>query len=453
MSFKSSQTPSGELGLRRVMRISTSNLASVKCIVSYTSIADAWKKVRSNKGAPGVDGISTREFQKWGRPKWKNFKKQLLEGVYQPSPVLRVEIPKESGGMRNLGIPCVIDRVIMQAIAKALGQIFEPAFSEFSYGYRPGRSVQQAARKAQEFHQQGYRFQVDIDLEKFFDTVNHDALMVRVARKVKNKCLLKLIGTFLRAGTMVKGRLQASKLGVPQGSPMSPILSNILLDDLDKELEERGHKFIRYADDLAIFVKSKRAGERVLASVSRYLERKLKVKVNTGKSKVSQVKESSVLGFKVHGKKLKTLDRKIKKFKQELKRITRRCHGLSIGSRLSRLREYVQGWMGHYGCGLKYDDALQFDQWLRRRLRMCYFKQWQRSRRRRYRELVKLGVGKRGAACMALSRKSMCTRLRRRNSPEKGYTGYLTVYKNNNEVTREPKKFYATATIPEKTYF
>lgn len=405
MSSDCSQTPSGELGIRRVTESSPTDFASVEQIVSKTSIANAWKKVRANKGAPGVDHISIEKFPKWARPQWGIFKKQLLAGTYQPLPALRVEIPKESGGVRLLGIPCVMDRVLMQAIAKVLGDMFNPSFSEFSYGYMPKRSVQQAARQAQEFYRQGYVFQVDIDLEKFFDTVNHDILMSRVSRKVKNKGLLKLLGRFLRAGVVVDGRLQPTRKGVPQGSPVSPVLSNILLDDLDKELESRGHKFIRYADDLAIFVKSERAGKRVLASVSRYLESKLKVKVNERKSKVSHARKSSVLGFKIHGKKLKTLDRKVRGFKNELKRITRRCPGISIASRIIRLKRYVQGWMAHYGCGLKFDDAVKLDGWIRRRLRMCYWKQWRRPRRR-IRELIKLGVGKRDAINMGLSRKS-----------------------------------------------
>lgn len=265
MSSDRPLTPSGDLGIRRVMEPSPIDFASVEYIVSNASIAEAWKKVRANKGAAGVDRISIEQFPKWARPQWKDIKKQLLEGQYRPTPALRVEIPKESGGMRRLGIPCVLDRVIMQAIAEVLGELFNPTFSDYSYGYRPERSVQQAARQAQAFYQQGYRYQINIDLEKFFDTVNHDVLMVRVARKVKNKGLLKLLGRFLRAGVVVNGRLQPTKVGVPQGSPVSPLLSNILLDDLDKELESRGHKFIRYADDLAIFVKSKRAGECVLA--------------------------------------------------------------------------------------------------------------------------------------------------------------------------------------------
>ena len=387
------------------MNPSSIDLASVEYIVSNTCIAEAWKKVRSNKGAPGVDKISIERFPKWGRPKWKIIKHQVLAGTYQPMPARRVEIPKEPSGKRRLGIPCVLDRILMQSIAKVFGDIFNPTFSLNSYGYMPGRSVQQAARQAQGYYQQGYRFQVDIDLEKFFDTVNHDILMDRVGRRIKSKGLLKLLSRFLRAGVVVNGRLQPTKVGVPQGSPVSPILSNILLDDLDKELEARGHKFVRYADDLAIFVKSKRAGERVLASVSRYLERKLKVKVNASKSKVSQVKDSSVLGFQIHGKKLKTLDCKVKVFKRELKRITRRCPGLSIASRIFRLKQYVQGWMAHYGCGLKYDDAVNLDGWIRRRLRMCYWKQWRRPRRR-IRELIKLGVNKREAIYLGISRKS-----------------------------------------------
>lgn len=405
MSSGYSETPNGELGTGRVMETALIDFTSVEYIVSKASISDAWKKVKANKGAPGTDNIRIEKFPKWGRPKWHHFKKQLLAGEYIPSPALRVEIPKESGGMRLLGIPCVMDRILMQAIAKVLGQLFNPTFSNFSYGYMPGRNVQQAARQAQEFYRQGLSYQVDIDLEKFFDTVNHDVLMALVARKVKNKDLLKLIGKFLRAGVMVNGRLQSTTKGVPQGSPVSPILSNILLDELDKELENRGHKFIRYADDLAIFVGSKRAGERVLASVSNYLETKLKVTVNKGKSKVSLVKKSSVLGFKIHLKKLRTLDRKVQTFKQELKRITRRCPGISIGSRIHRLRQYVQGWMAHYGCGLTYNDAVKFDGWLRRRLRMCYWKQW-RKPRRRIRELIKLGVDKFDAIRMGLSRKS-----------------------------------------------
>jgi len=381
------------------------DVASVEYLLTKENIASAWKKVRSNKGSAGVDGISIERFPKWGRPKWKSTKRQILEGSYKPAPALRVEIPKESGGVRNLGIPCVLDRVLMQGIAQILGALFNPVFSEFSYGYMPKRSVQQAARKAQEYYQQSFRYQINIDLEKFFDTVNHDVLMVEVAKRLKSKDMLKLIGRFLRAGVVINDRQEPTRCGVPQGSPVSPILSNILLNVLDKELESRGHKFVRYADDLAIFVKSERAGKRVLGSVSRFLERRLKVRVNQGKSNVSHVKDSSVSGFHIHRKKLVTIDRKVKGYKREIKAITRRCPGISIGSRIHKLREYVQGWMGHYGCGLKYSDAVAFDGWIRRRLRMCYWKQW-RKPRRRIRELIKLGVNKRDAIMLGLSRKS-----------------------------------------------
>ena len=368
-----SSTPPGDLGARRVAETSPIDLASVEYIASNASIAEAWKRVRANKGAPGVDGIRIEAFPTWARPQWKLIRAQLLDGTYRPQPALRVEIPKESGGVRLLGIPCVLDRVIMQAIAKVLGSHFNPIFSNYSYGYLPKRSVQQAARQAQAYYRQGYTYQVTLDLEKFFDTVNHDVLMERVGRLVKNKGLLQLLGRFLRAGVEVNGRLQPTAKGVPQGSPVSPVLSNILLDDLDKELEARGHKFIRYADDLAIFVKSERAGERVLASISRYLEAKLKVKVNQAKSYVKPVKQSAVLGFEIHHRKLRTLDCKVEAFQRELKHITRRCPGISIDARINRLRPYVQGWMAHYGCGLKYNDAVKLDGWIRRRLRMAYW--------------------------------------------------------------------------------
>jgi len=405
MSFSDSLTPPGDLGAGRVTEPPSVDLASVEYIASNACIAEAWKKVRANKGAPGVDNITTTVFPAWARPQWKRIHQQLLDGTYQPLPALRVEIPKESGGVRLLGIPCVLDRVIMQSIAKMLGQYFNPIFSDYSYGYLPGRSVQQAARQAQAYCQQGYIWQITLDLEKFFDTVNHDILMDRVGRRIKNKGLLKLLGRFLRAGVEVDGRLQPTRKGVPQGSPVSPVLSNILLDDLDKELEARGHKFVRYADDLAIFVKSRRAGERVLASVSRYLERKLKVKVNQAKSYVKPVKQSAVLGFEIHRKKLRAQDCKVKTFQKELKHITRRCPGISIAARIHRLKNYVRGWMAHYGCGLKYNDAVRLDGWIKRRLRMAYWKQWKRPRRR-IRALIKLGVNKREAIKLGLSRKS-----------------------------------------------
>lgn len=399
------QTPSGELATGRVASPALSGLPLVKYITSKGCIAGAWKKVKSNKGAPGIDGISVETFRKWIRPRWERIHKKLIDGSFEPMPVLRVEIPKESGGVRKLGIPRILDRVIMQSMSNVLTYEFNSTFSDSSFGYRPGCSVRMAVEQAQQYYKKGYKFQVDIDLEKFFDTVNHDVLMDKVKRKIKDKDFLKLLGKFLRAGVVVDGRLQPTRKGVPQGSPVSPILSNILLDDLDKELEKREHKFIRYADDLAVYVKSKRAGERVLASLTKFLERKLKVKVNTGKSRVSKVKDATTLGFHIHQKKLRAADVKVSKFKAELKHITRRCPGISIESRLFNLRKYAQGWMGHYGIGLRYDDAVEFDGWLRRRFRMCYWKQWKQPRKR-IRELLKLGVKQQDAIYLGISRKS-----------------------------------------------
>ncbi|MGK5093101.1 group II intron reverse transcriptase/maturase [Deltaproteobacteria bacterium TL4] len=356
-------------------------------------------------GKPGIDHISIERYPKWVKRRWKGFKEQLLKGEYKPRPVLRVEIPKDSGaGKRKLGIPCVMERVIMQAIAGVLTSIFEPLFSESSFGFRPGRSVHDAARQAQSYYRAGYTYQINLDLEKFFDTVNHDVLMNRVSRQVKDKGLLRLIGTFLRAGVMVNGRLNATKIGVPQGSPVSPILSNILLDELDKELEKRGHKFVRYADDVVIYVKSERAARRVMLSISRFLVETLKVKVNTQKSKICKVQEGSVLGFEIHRKKLRTIDVKIRKFKSELRRISRRCSGIAMKDRFQRLAEYARGWMAHYGCGMLYNTVLEMDGWLRRRIRMAYMKQW-RKPRTKIRELIKLDVPVKLAINIGLSRK------------------------------------------------
>ena len=245
---------------------------------STENVKAAWKRVKANKGKPGFDRVTIEDFPDHFRPLWPGIRQLLLSGSYEPSPVLRTEIPKKTGGKRPLGIPIVLDRVIQQAIAQVIGPIFDPLFSEHSFGFRPGRSAHDAVKTVQDFIRKGYRFAVDMDLSKFFDTVNHDVLMNRVAKHVRDKRVLSLIGKYLRAGVMVNGRLQSTPTGVPQGGPLSPLLSNILLDDLDKELERRDHRFARYADDFIILVKSQRAGQRVMVSVRKFLKRNSSLK-------------------------------------------------------------------------------------------------------------------------------------------------------------------------------
>ncbi|MDP3028570.1 MAG: group II intron reverse transcriptase/maturase [Deltaproteobacteria bacterium] len=364
----------------------------------------AWQQVKANKGAAGIDDMSITDYPEYARANWTGIKASLLDGTYTPAPVKRVEIPKDSGGTRPLGIPTVSDRVIQQAIAQVLVPVFDPHFSESSYGFRPGRSAHQAVKKVVDLINRGYRYAVDIDLAKFFDTVDHDILMNRVSRKVRDKGILSLIGKYLRAGVVVNGRLNQTSKGVPQGGPLSPLLSNILLDDLDKELEKRGHQFARYADDLIILVKSKRSGERVMESISRFLEKKLKVQVNRDKSKVVRAEASTFLGFTFTGKRLTVSEKSLTKCKNELRRLTWRSWGVAMDYRYWKIRTYVQGWMNYFGIGLRYNDAVEMDQWFRRRIRMCYWKQWHRAKKR-IGELIKLGAFKRQAILTGLSRK------------------------------------------------
>ncbi len=364
----------------------------------------AWQQVKANKGVAGIDDMSITDYPEFARANWAGIKASLLDGTYRPSPVKRVEISKDSGGTRPLGIPTVSDRVIQQAMAQVLVPVFDPQFSESSYGFRPGRSAHQAVRKVVDLIGKGYPYAVDIDLAKFFDTVDHDILMNRVSRKVRDKGILSLIGKYLRAGVVVNGRLNQTSKGVPQGGPLSPLLSNILLDDLDKELEKRGHQFCRYADDLIILVRSKRAGERVMESISRFLEKTLKVQVNRDKSKVVRAETSTFLGFTFTGKRLTVSEKSLAKCKNELRRLTWRSWGVAMDYRYRKIRTYLQGWMNYFGIGMRYNDAVDMDQWFRRRIRMCYWKQWHRAKKR-IGELIKLGAFKRQAILTGLSRK------------------------------------------------
>ena len=391
--------------MRRVMEDRPLNPISVEYVVKRDNMLSAWKQVKANKGAPGIDGITIEEFTEYAHERWKGIKASLLDGTYKPAPVKRVEIPKDNGGTRNLGIPVVMDRVIQQAITQVFTPVFDPHFSEHSFGFRPHRSAHQAVNKVLKDIREGYRYAVDIDLEKFFDMVDHDILMSRVSRRVSEKGILRLIGKYLRSGVVVNGRLNQTAMGVPQGGPLSPMLSNILLDDLDKELEKRGHRFARYADDLTILVKSKRAGQRVMASISRFLEKVLKVKVNRDKSKVVRAQDSAFLGFTFQRMKLTATEKAINGFKSRLRRLTGRSWGVSMDYRYTSLRLYIHGWMNYFGVGMKYNDVVEMDHWLRRRIRMCYWKQWRKCRRR-IGNLIQLGSPKYQAILTGLSRKS-----------------------------------------------
>jgi len=373
-------------------------------ILSRENMQKAWKRVKANKGKPGIDHMSVDDFPEFARSHWEGIRDSLFSGTYQPLPVKRVEIPKATGGTRPLGIPTVIDRVIQQSINQALMPIFDPGFSEFSYGFRPGRSAKDAVYKVREYIRQGFRVAVDMDLSKFFDRVNHDVLMHRVARKIRDKRVLRLIGKYLRAGVMVQGRLQKTREGVPQGGPLSPLLANILLDDLDKELEKRGHRFARYADDFIILVKTQRAGQRVKESITRFLKRKLRLKVNQDKSQVAPTDKTNFLGFTFKGTKIRWSEKAFREFKRRVIKLTGRSWFVSMEYRLGKLAQYIRGWVNYFGISEYYTPIPLIDQWIRRRLRMCYWKRW-RYTRTKVRKLRKLGTSLKAAISVGLSRK------------------------------------------------
>jgi RNA-directed DNA polymerase len=345
------------------------------------------------------------EFPAWAKAgHWKAVVTELESARYQPSPVRRVEIEKPEGGTRQLGIPTVIDRVIQQAIAQVLSPIFDPEFSNNSFGFRPHRNGQQAVRQVQSILKEGRRFAVDADLSKFFDRVNHDFLMTLLGRKVKDKRLLSLIKRYLRAGVIDNQLYVASREGVPQGGPLSPLLANIMLDPLDKELERRGHKFARYADDFTILVKSQRAGERVLRSISRYLQERLKLVVNTAKSHVVKTNESKFLGFTFNGTRIQWHPKTLQKFKQQVRRLTNRNWGVSMTYQLFKISQYLRGWINYFGIASGYQRCVELDHWIRRRVRMAYWRQW-RKPRTKVRSLMRLGVHVRAAVACGITSK------------------------------------------------
>ena len=364
-------------------------------VLERNNMLEAMYRVIRNKGSYGIDGMKTDELREHVKKTWATVKTKLLEGKYNPSPVRRVEIPKPDGGVRSLGIPTVQDRMIQQAIAQVLSKLYEPTFSESSFGFRPNRGAKNAIKQSETYINQGYKWVIDMDLEKFFDKVNHNILMGKLEKKIKDKRLLKLIRKYLESGVLINGIKVSSEEGTPQGGPLSPLLANIMLDDVDKELEKRGHKFCRYADDCNIYVKSKRAGLRVMDSITRIIENELKLIVNKDKSAVDIVSKRKFLGFSfyfVKGvAKIRIHEKSIKRFKEKVKSITNRNRGISMDLRLLKLNDSIKGWINYFGIANAKRKLLELDKWIRRRLRACIWKQWKKIRTR-YRNLVKLGI-------------------------------------------------------------
>ena len=357
----------------------------------------ALKRVISNKGSHGVDGMKIDELREHIKKHWDTIKAKILESKYNPSPVRRVEIPKVDGGVRLLGIPTVQDRLIQQAIAQILSRIYEPLFSNNSFGFRPRRGAKDAVTKSKQYINEGNRWVIDMDLEKFFDKVNHDILMGKLEKKIKDKRLLLLIRKYLKSGILINGVSVTSAEGTPQGGPLSPLLANIMLDELDKELEKRRHKFCRYADDNNVYVKSKRAGIRVMESMIKLIENKLKLKVNKDKSAVDFVSKRKFLGFSFYfakgGAEIRIHEKSIKRFKDKIKFYTNRNIGISMESRLKKLNQIMRGWINYYGIANAVAKLKELDKWIRRRLRACIWKQWKKISTR-HRNLVKLGINK-----------------------------------------------------------
>jgi RNA-directed DNA polymerase len=400
-----SSTPAGEAreaGMEETESLSTTNDPEspastnrlMEAVCERENLKEALRRVKANKGSAGVDGMTIGGITDYLKQHWPAIREQLLNGTYEPRPVRRVEIPKPDGGVRKLGIPTLLDRLIQQAVMQVLQRRWDPTFSESSYGFRPGRSAQQAVAQAQQYIAEGHGWCVDLDLEKFFDRVNHDKLMGQIAKRVEDKRLLKLIRAFLNAGVMENGLVSPSVEGTPQGGPLSPLLSNLVLDELDRELKRRGHRFVRYADDCNIYVRSERAGQRVMESVTRFIMQTLKLKVNETKSAVARPQERKFLGFSFsagpEAKRViapKALDR----FKRRVREITRRAKGVSMRTTIDELAPYMRGWRGYFGFCETPEVLIGLTRWVRSRLRVAMWRQWKTPRRRRE-ALIELGV-------------------------------------------------------------
>jgi RNA-directed DNA polymerase len=400
-----SSTPAGEAceaGRKETESLSTVNdpesPASTNRLMEEVcereNLKEALRRVKANKGSAGVDGITVGGITDYLKQHWPAIREQLLNGTYEPRPVRRVEIPKPDGGVRKLGIPTVLDRLIQQAMMQVLQRQWDPTFSESSYGFRPGRSAQQAVVQAQKHIAEGHGWCVDFDLEKFFDRVNHDKLMGQIAKRVEDKRLLKLIRAFLNAGVMENGLVSPSVEGTPQGGPLSPLLSNLVLDELDRELKRRGHRFVRYADDCNVYVRSERAGQRVMESVTQFITQKLRLKVNEAKSAVARPQERKFLGFSFSaGPEVKRViaPKALDRLKGRVREITRRAKGVSMKTTIEELAPYLRGWRGYFGFCETPEVLLSLTRWVRLRLRAAMWRQWKTPRRRRE-ALIELGV-------------------------------------------------------------
>lgn len=414
---KNSAEHEGYGGVHSSVRITENNITDadqskerlLEGVVDRDNMNHAFKRVKSNKGAHGIDGMGVDELLKYLKENGSQLRQSILDGKYRPNPVRRVEIPKEDGKKRMLGIPTVVDRVVQQAIAQQFTPIFEEQFSDNSYGFRPGRSAHDAIKKCQTNIDEGYKYVVDMDLEKYFDTVNQSKLVEVLSRTIKDGRVISLVHKYLRAGVVVRKRFEETEVGVPQGGPLSPLLSNIMLNELDKELERRGHRFVRYADDMMIFCKSIRSAERLLNNIIPFIEKKLFLKVNREKTVVDYVGKVKFLGFSFYQMKGKTRIRihpkSVAKMRGKVKELTSRSNGMGNELRATKLRRYIMGWVNYFKLADMKSLLLQTDEWMRRRIRMIYWKQWKRVRTK-LKMLKSLGIREQKAWEYANTRKS-----------------------------------------------
>ena len=412
----------------------------LESILHRDNLNRAYKRVKKNGGSQGVDGMQVDELLPYLRQNGEAIRQAILEGKYMPQPVRRVEIPKPDGGVRLLGIPTALDRMIQQAIAQALTPIFEKEFSDHSYGFRPGRSAHQAIRQAQKYISEGYKVVVDIDLEKFFDRVNHDKLMGLLSERIEDKRVLRLIRLYLESGVMIGGLVSPTDEGTPQGGPLSPLLSNVMLHEFDKELERRGHRFCRYADDGNIYVRSMRAGHRVMASISKFLEERLKLRVNQKKSAVDYPQRRKFLGMSFYrnkkGVRMRVHQKSLTRFKDKVRAVTSRSNAMSMAMRIEKLNQAIRGWVGYFSLADMRGHCQTLDEWIRRRLRMCYWKQWKKIGTK-HDNLVSLGLDDSRAWQFANTRKGywhtahspiLLTTLTNSHFRKQGFIGLLDVY-------------------------